>query len=72
MRSASAAPPNGPPLLSLIVQYYKHPEQLNAIARRVKGHPRVELIIHADSNTTEDAAAFAKVLAGAAARAGRG
>lgn len=49
-----------PPRLSFIVQYYKHPKQIVAIAYRVLAHPLVELIIHADSSTTEDTRALGR------------
>ena len=40
-----------------IVQYFHHPRQLSEIVRRLV-HPRLEVLVHADSNTTEDMHAF--------------
>ena len=45
------------PVLSFIVQYYRHPRQRGIICERLRD-PRVEVIVHADSNDEEDAAAF--------------
>jgi hypothetical protein len=49
------------PALSAIVQYYKHAATLQPILNRLLSDPqkRLEVIVHADSNTTADRAAFA-------------
>ena len=46
--------------LTFIVQYWHHPNQLQHICARLQ-HPRVEVIVHADSNSSDDRAAFANV-----------
>ena len=48
------------PRISYILQYFRHPHALAEIVRRLQ-HPRLEVVVHADSNTTADAAAFAAV-----------
>lgn len=53
--NASAVRPA--PVMSFIVQYYRHPRQLGIICERLRD-PRIEVIVHADSNDVEDAAAF--------------
>lgn len=45
------------PVMSFIVQYYRHPRQLVIICERLRD-PRIEVIVHADSNDAEDAVAF--------------
>jgi hypothetical protein len=45
-------------MLSVIVQYFNHPRQLQVICERLVSHPRVEVIIHADSYTFADRAAL--------------
>ena len=48
--------------ISAIVQYYKHPHTLAPILERLlltDPRQRVEAIVHADSNTSADARAFA-------------
>ena len=51
----------GPLLLSVIMQYYEHASTLTTSVHRLLLHPSTELLIHADSNTTDDHAAFAHV-----------
>ena len=48
------------PRISYILQYFRYPHALAEIVRRLQ-HPRLEVVVHADSNTTQDAAAFAAV-----------
>jgi hypothetical protein len=55
LANASAVRPA--PVMSFIVQYYRHPRQLGIICERLRD-PRIEVIVHADSNDAEDAAAF--------------
>ena len=55
----SLSPPP-PPLISYIIQYYRHPSALLELVRRLQ-HPRVEVVVHADSNTSADVVAFAAV-----------
>jgi hypothetical protein len=50
------------PLVTFIIQYFMHPLQLDAIVARLQ-HPRVEVLVHADSNTTEDRAALSAAMA---------
>ena len=47
--------------LTFVVQYWHHPRQLPIICARLQD-PRVEIIVHADSNSSDDHAAFVKVL----------
>ena len=46
--------------LTFVVQYWHHPRQLPLICSRLQ-HPRVEVIVHADSNSSDDREAFAHV-----------
>ena len=58
---ASTPPPDTLEVaLTFIVQYWHHPNQLQHICARLQ-HPRVEVIVHADSNSSDDRAAFADV-----------
>uniref|UniRef100_A0A7S4FC00 Glycosyltransferase 2-like domain-containing protein n=1 Tax=Chrysotila carterae TaxID=13221 RepID=A0A7S4FC00_CHRCT len=43
--------------VSFIVEYYKHPDQLYDLCSRLQ-HPQLEVLIHADSNTSNDIKAF--------------
>lgn len=45
------------PVVSFIVQYYRHPHQLGLICERLRD-PRVEVLVHADSHRESDLAAF--------------
>ena len=47
--------------LTFVVQYWHHPRQLPIICSRLQD-PRIEIIVHADSNTSDDHDAFVKVL----------
>ena len=46
--------------LSFIIQYFRHPSSLQLIIARLQ-HPNVEVVVHADSNTMGDRAAFEHV-----------
>ena len=46
-----------PPIITFIVQYYRHPHQLGLICERLR-NPRIEVIVHADSDSDADEAAF--------------
>ena len=50
------------PALSFIIQYWRHPSILHLLISRLQ-HPAVEVVVHADSNTTADQAAFEHVRA---------
>ena len=45
------------PAISFIIQYYRHPDQLSIICERLRD-PRLEVIVHADSHSADDRAAF--------------
>ena len=45
------------PAITFIVQYYRHPHQLGLICERLRS-PLVEVIVHADSDSDADEAAF--------------
>lgn len=55
MSSSSKSSPE--PVISFIVQYFQHPRTLHEICRRLQ-HPRIEVIIHADSSTSADMVAL--------------
>ena len=47
--------------LTFVVQYWHHPRQLAVICARLQ-HPQLEVIVHADSNSSDDHAAFTAVM----------
>ena len=47
-RSVACRPPTLTPMISFIIQYYHHPQQLGPICERVCDR-HVEIIVHADS-----------------------
>ena len=47
------------PVISFIIQFFRHPSELATICERLQD-PRVEIIVHADSHTAEDEEALAR------------